>query len=628
MPRLSPLRFLVFGLLFAAIGVAILAVSRADSPAILPTAANAKDALGVSTPGSFTNYEKWVGRDLKYEMRIHKKLALKGQPSATAIASFKQNQLVGNQGTFYTIKQTIAGRAANKPKVTSVVTIGMVPEDLDNAQKMCGDVKCNVSNLNRGLNGEWDAYYLALAQDIVEEGLNTKYPDGRPKIILRLGHEHNGTWYGWSSVGAQDKYAALWRRAYNIMKPVIGPNVLWEWNLSAGPGLGAAASAYPGNEYVDIIGIDFYDRGYNDPERFTCPYTSCPPFPLPSHTRDQEEVAWGRVQSKMDAIFAFAVTKGKMVGLSEWGASAKKATNDLWVAGGNSPYFMQQTYNWINARTASGSVASNRRIGYAIYFERNGEGKELGGVKGHQKLSPGDDNTEVPNQTGVLQFSYGDGVESTDFPNKGTALGLTATYLQLFGGGSSTNTPPTVSAGDDRTVSRVATITHEGSASDDGRPNPLTTTWSKVSGSGTVTFGSPNNTTTTIVFPATGTYVLRLTATDGQYTVSDDVTFTVNDDANPQYDLVVTNVFFEGTTISSGQEVVFKATIKNQGQAATPAGIIHGVGFHINGVQVTWSDTHTASIAPGSSVTLTANGGPDGSDTWEAIAGKYNLMPC
>ena len=56
----------------------------------------------------------------------------------------------------------------------------------------------------------------------------------------------------------------------------------------------------------------------------------------------------------------------------------------------------------------------------------------------------------------------------------------------------------------------------------------MTVQWSKVSGSGDVTFADATSRTTSATFSATGVYVLRLTATDGQFESSDDVQVTVN----------------------------------------------------------------------------------------------------
>jgi subtilase family serine protease len=68
--------------------------------------------------------------------------------------------------------------------------------------------------------------------------------------------------------------------------------------------------------------------------------------------------------------------------------------------------------------------------------------------------------------------------------------------------------------------------------------------------------------------------------------------------------------------------VTFTATIKNQGTAATPSGVKHGIAFAIDGTEVTWSDTDFNSLAAGSSITLTANGGINGA-TWAATHGTH-----
>ncbi len=62
---------------------------------------------------------------------------------------------------------------------------------------------------------------------------------------------------------------------------------------------------------------------------------------------------------------------------------------------------------------------------------------------------------------------------------------------------------------------------------DDGTPAPVTQTWTQISGPGTATIESPNAATTAVTFSAPGTYILRITATDTQFTVSDQVTVVV-----------------------------------------------------------------------------------------------------
>jgi len=56
----------------------------------------------------------------------------------------------------------------------------------------------------------------------------------------------------------------------------------------------------------------------------------------------------------------------------------------------------------------------------------------------------------------------------------------------------------------------------------------MTHSWSVVSGPGTVTFSAPPALSTTASFSASGSYVLRLTVSDGALTASDVVSVTVN----------------------------------------------------------------------------------------------------
>src|SRR5262245_52607951 len=93
-----------------------------------------------------------------------------------------------------------------------------------------------------------------------------------------------------------------------------------------------------------------------------------------------------------------------------------------------------------------------------------------------------------------------------------------------------------------------------------------------------------------------------------------------------QPDLIVTDVSWSPANPATGNAVTFSATIKNQGTAPTPSGVIHGVLFSVDGTPVTWSDNSTASLDPGASRTVTANGGPSGSSTWTATVGTHTIV--
>ena len=92
------------------------------------------------------------------------------------------------------------------------------------------------------------------------------------------------------------------------------------------------------------------------------------------------------------------------------------------------------------------------------------------------------------------------------------------------------NQAPSVNVGPVQTITLPGTATLNGTVTDDGLPTPpgvVTTLWSKVSGPGVVTFGNPNAVDITATFSSVGTYVLRLTATDGVLSASADVSITV-----------------------------------------------------------------------------------------------------
>jgi hypothetical protein len=94
----------------------------------------------------------------------------------------------------------------------------------------------------------------------------------------------------------------------------------------------------------------------------------------------------------------------------------------------------------------------------------------------------------------------------------------------------------------------TAIVALNGVVSDDGLPNPpgsVTTTWFKLSGPGTVTFGKTGSLSTTASFPVAGDYVLRLTANDGLRSSSDELAVTVN--PAPAGPLAVSNL-----TVASG----------------------------------------------------------------------------
>ena len=175
--------------------------------------------------------------------------------------------------------------------------------------------------------------------------------------------------------------------------------------------------------------------------------------------------------------------------------------------------------------------------------------------------SPGSVSVTWTKTSGPGTVTFGDSslVDTTaGFSTSGTyVLRITAddgdktAYDELTVTVNPANTAPTVSAGSDDECTLPSGVTLDGTVSDDGYPNPpasVTTTWSKTSGPGTVTFGSSSAVDTTAGFSVDGTYVLRLTADDNDLSAYDEVSITVN--AAPSGD---------GAFVESGGTVVMEA---------------------------------------------------------------------
>jgi alpha-tubulin suppressor-like RCC1 family protein len=136
--------------------------------------------------------------------------------------------------------------------------------------------------------------------------------------------------------------------------------------------------------------------------------------------------------------------------------------------------------------------------------------------------------------TGTVTFSNPTSKNTTaTFSAAGTYhLHLTANDGQYSGmdrvtivvNASTSNVPPTSNAGPDLSLTWPNSATLNGTVSADA----VTTTWSKVSGPGTVTFANASAVDTTASFSVAGTYVVRLTANDGEFSATDDATITLN----------------------------------------------------------------------------------------------------
>ncbi len=123
--------------------------------------------------------------------------------------------------------------------------------------------------------------------------------------------------------------------------------------------------------------------------------------------------------------------------------------------------------------------------------------------------------------------------------------------VEIIGSGAQ-NAAPTVDAGAGVTVEVGSPASLNATVADDGLPNgTLTYQWTKRSGPGNVTFADANAEDTTATFSAAGSYVLRLTVSDGDLSGYDEVAITVAESTEPAITLISPNggeVWYVGQT--------------------------------------------------------------------------------
>lgn len=90
----------------------------------------------------------------------------------------------------------------------------------------------------------------------------------RCQVILSFGHEMNGWWYPWGLPDTTPAtFIAAWRHIHDVFAAQHARNVTWSWDpshlykhVATLKSASAASKWYPGNRYVDWVGLDGYLR--------------------------------------------------------------------------------------------------------------------------------------------------------------------------------------------------------------------------------------------------------------------------------------------------------------------------------------------------------------------------------
>ncbi len=89
-------------------------------------------------------------------------------------------------------------------------------------------------------------------------------------IMFRPYHEMTGGWFWWGAKQCTPKeYVALWRYTVNYLESKGVHNLLYIYSPATAPNSETYFERYPGNKYVDILGVDIYQgKSKNASEEF------------------------------------------------------------------------------------------------------------------------------------------------------------------------------------------------------------------------------------------------------------------------------------------------------------------------------------------------------------------------
>jgi beta-mannanase len=114
------------------------------------------------------------------------------------------------------------------------------------------------------------AAILSGSQNAIIDDFATKAASYGKPFFLRFAHEMNGNWYDWSGAKTgqnPQKYIDAWRYVWNRFQAKGATNAIWVWSPNAdsvpNEPWNNLNNYYPGDTYVDWVGLDFYGLMWN-----------------------------------------------------------------------------------------------------------------------------------------------------------------------------------------------------------------------------------------------------------------------------------------------------------------------------------------------------------------------------
>jgi hypothetical protein len=172
---------------------------------------------------------------------------------------------------------------------------------------------------------------------------------GRGDSFVRLGWEFNGSWFAWAATNTSQWIQCFRNASSSIKAGSPAARIDWTMNAHGSSTPSGAFALYPGDAYVDVVGIDSYDM--------------YPPSPDEDAFDRQCYADMGLCQA-----IAFARRHGKLFSVPEWGVVGQRGTKAgaAGEAGGDNPVYITQMYH-VFMRNAD-------VLAYEAYFNDNRPG--------------------------------------------------------------------------------------------------------------------------------------------------------------------------------------------------------------------------------------------------------------
>ncbi len=172
-----------------------------------------------------------------------------------------------------------------------------------------------------GIAGKHDASFRHAATALVA--------DGFPDAVVRLGWEFNGDWMPWASGPDPQGFVADFRHIVAVMRAVPGQHFRFEWTPNVGRHNADPEAAYPGDDVVDVVGMDVYDE-------YWTPDLADPQVRWQTFLDEPYGLHWHK---------AFALRHGKPIAYSEWGTGTRPDGHGA----GDDPTFISGMADWFAA---------------------------------------------------------------------------------------------------------------------------------------------------------------------------------------------------------------------------------------------------------------------------------------